>query len=260
MRSPHGPWPVILCLTTVVLTMAAGSSLAATPNPEQRFREATALMRGGDIPGALRIYRELASAGDASVNLYWNWAQAAAARGQAGEAVWALLRGRDTGAADAAMEREIERLREALHLDAAELDPVPTARLGRLIRRWHLASVAMLLVLASLGFHTAARRSSLAWLKPAAWVMVVPGVGIALVGLAVTASRPTAVVTTRDARLLDAAAPGASVVATLREGEVVPVLDAAGEFLRIQDSSGARGWVRTTEAWRLDQVAPPDHR
>lgn len=243
-------------LALAVLGITAGTARAAATGPEQRFREATTFMRGGDVPGALAIYRELAAGGHESVNLYWNWAQGAAARGQTGETMWALLRAREAGPADAAVEREIERLRQTLHLELAELNPVPTAGLGRIIRRFHLGTIAGLLLLASLGFHALARRRlPLLWPKVAGWAAPTLGLTLAVLTFAAAASRPTAVITTRDAALLDAASPTASSVATLREGEVVPVLDTAGSFLRVQDSSGARGWVRASDAWSL--ARPP---
>lgn len=248
-------WGAML-VALVVLGIAVGSAWAAVTGPEDRFREATALMRGGDVPGALAIYRELAAAGHESTNLYWNWAQGAAARGQVGEAEWALLRARETGPPDPAVEREIERLRQILHLERAELNPVPTAGLARVIRRFHLDALGGLLVLASLGFHALARRRPrVRWSPPAAWVTVTVGLALAMLSFVSAASRRTAVVVTPNASLFDAASPTAGAVASLREGEVVPILDVAGGFLRVQDSSGARGWVRTSDAWSLD--APP---
>ena len=129
----------------VLLIAGAGPLPAAAPGPEERFREGTALLRSGDIPGGLAVFRELASSGHESVNLYWNWAQGAAVRGRAGEALWALLRAREVGPRDAAAEREIERLRLALQLDRAELNPVPTVALSRVARSWHFQLVAWVL-------------------------------------------------------------------------------------------------------------------
>jgi hypothetical protein len=213
-------------------------------------------MRSGDVPGALAVYRELAAAGHESTNLYWNWAQGAASRGRAGEAMWALLRAREIGPADTAVEREIERLRQTLNLERAELSPVPTAGLARALRRFHLGTLGGLLLVVSLGFHALARRRpSLRWPRAAAWVAATLGLALALLTFAGAASRQTAVVVTPNASLLDAASPTAGAVASLREGEVVPVLDTAGSFLRVQDSSGARGWVRTSDAWSL--ATPP---
>ena len=42
---------------------------------------------------------------------------------------------------------------------------------------------------------------------------------------------------------------------TLREGEVVPVLEASGDYLRVEDSSGARGWALAADVRRLDGPA-----
>ena len=56
-------------------------------------------------------------------------------------------------------------------------------------------------------------------------------------------ARPTGVVVRRGAPMLDAASPTAEAVGTLREGEVVPVLERSGAYVRVEDSSGVRGWA-----------------
>lgn len=230
---------------------------AAAASPDERFRESTALLRAGDIPAGVDILRELAATGHESVNLYWNWAQGATARGHTGEALWALLRAREVGPHDTAVEREIERLRTALRLEVTEINPVPTAGLARAARDWHLgalsAGLAGLSVLLRL---IAWRRYTLRW--PTVGSGVAAGFALALVAVVVVGatSRPTAVVTARDAALWDSASATARPIANLREGEVVTVHDSADSFLRIQDSSGARGWARTSEVWVLDR--PPD--
>ena len=51
----------------------------------------------------------------------------------------------------------------------------------------------------------------------------------------------------RGTPLLEAASPTAEPVGTLREGEVVPILQRSGGYVRIEDSSGARGWARAEQ-------------
>lgn len=239
-----------------LLVAGAGVLMAAAPGPEERFREGTALLRSGDIPGGLTVFRELASSGHESANLYWNWAQGAAARGRAGEAMWALLRAREVGPRDVAAEREVERLRLALQLDHAELNPVPTAALDRVARTWHFQLVALVLFAFALHLRILYwRRAALRWPAVASLIAMLVALALAVATFAGSSARATAVVTARDVSLLDAASSSARTVATLREGEVVPVFDAAGEFMRIQDSSGARGWVRSADVWPL--AAPP---
>ena len=240
----------------VLLIAGAGPLPAAAPGPEERFREGTALLRSGDIPGGLAVFRELASSGHESVNLYWNWAQGAAVRGRAGEALWALLRAREVGPRDAAAEREIERLRLALQLYRAELNPVPTVALSRVARSWHFQLVAWVLFAFALHLRIFYwRRAALRWPTVASLIALLVGLALAAATFAGSSARPTAVVTARNVCLLDAAVANARTVATLREGEVVSVFDSAGEFLRIQDSSGARGWARSSDIYRLDE--PP---
>jgi hypothetical protein len=243
----------------LILALAAalaGVQASSAATPPVKFKEATERVQAGDVQQGLAIYRELAATGFESGSLYWNWAQAAASKGALGEALWALLRGNAMGAGDGASRREIERLRQAANLDAAELAPEPLSSLAAITRRLHLDLLAAVLLLASLAAHFAARALPLSrWPVGATWLSLALGLALVALVLVGALARPTAVVVRRGVPLADAASPTASVLATLREGEVVPVLDASGAYLRIQDSSGARGWVTTADVWRLDR--PP---
>jgi len=137
-----------------LLLAAAGA--AAGPG-EDRFREANDLVRSGDYPKAIGIYGELARSGAESATLYWNWAQAATARGAHGESLWALLRARELDPGDRAVARDVERLREALNLDKAEVAPEPLAVASRFARRYRLDLVALVLLALSLAAHGAGR-------------------------------------------------------------------------------------------------------
>ena len=75
--------------------------------------------------------------------------------------------------------------------------------------------------------------------------------------MAASFARPTAVVVRRGAPLLDAASPTAEATGSLREGEVVPVLQASGAWLRIEDNAGARGWAHADDVRRLDAAPAP---
>jgi hypothetical protein len=225
--------------------------------PAERFRDANEAARGGDYPKAIAGYQELASSGTESASLYWNWAQAASARGTAGEALYALLRARALDPGDRAVAREIERQRQAANLDAAEIEPEPLAALARWCRRLHLATAAIALAGLSLALHAAGR--FLRWRSRTWWAAAMgAAVMVGSLPLAASLARPTAVVVRRTAPLLESASQSAAAVGTLREGEVVPVLDDGGAFLRVEDSSGARGWAHVADVRRLDRApAPP---
>ncbi len=139
-----------------LLAAALASPLLAAPAAE-RFRQANDLVRSGDYPKATAVYGELAASGQESASLYWNWAQAATARGASGEALWALLRARELDPGDRAVARDVERLRESLNLDPAEIAPEPLAAAGRASRRFHLDLVALGLLVLSLGAHALLR-------------------------------------------------------------------------------------------------------
>jgi len=232
------------------------AALAAPRVAEDRFREGTAAINKGDLPAGIAIYRELAASGAESAALYWNWAQAASARGSLGEALWAVLRARELDPGDGAIAREADRLRQDANLDPAEIAPEPLAGLARFERRFHVGQLALLLLAASVLFHGIARLRSVArWPVAAAWTSLALGLALAIVPVAASFAAPTAVVVRRGEPLLDAASPTANSLGTLREGEVVLVLAESGAYLRVRDSSGASGWVPVAGAWRLDR--PP---
>lgn len=241
----------------LALAIGAGwATGAAVASPGERFREAAGAVRSGDYPKATSIYRELASSGVESASLYWNWAQAASARGAVGEALWALLRGREVEPGDGAVRRDIERLREAANLDAAELSPEPLAALALASRRFHLGMAALVALAASVVLHAAGRVAGRG--QPlAALLALAVGLALALAPLAGSFARPTGVVLRRGAPLLESASPSAEAVGSLREGEVVPILAESGPYLRVEDSSGARGWAVAEDVGRLDRSPRP---
>lgn len=246
----------LLCLA---LGAAALSAAATGADPAERFRKAGALARASDYPRALLAYRELAAQGHESASLYWNWAQAAAARGASGEALWALLRGRELEPGDRALQRELERLRENANLDAAEVQPEPLGSLARSSRHLHLDLAALVLLALSLVGHAWTRLGSS---RPAprrlAWGALGLGLLLAAVPLLGSLARPTAVVAVRGAALYDAASPTAAALGTLREGEVVPILERSADYVRIEDGSGARGWAHVGEVWPLERPPAPE--
>ena len=154
------------------------------------------------------------------------------------------------------MARDVERLREALNLDPAEIAPEPLAAAARFARRFRLDLLAAGLLALSVLAHLLARTVPGApWARRAAWAAFVAGLALAAVPIAGSFARPTAAVVRRGAPLVDAASPSAEAVGALREGEVVPVLQASGDWLRVEDNAGARGWAHAEDVRRLD--APP---
>jgi hypothetical protein len=238
--------------------LVAGAAAAGGVPGGERFREANDLARAGDYPKAIALYEELAAGGQESASLYWNWAQAAAARGAPGEALWALLRARDLDPGDRAVAREIERRREASNLDPAEIAPDLWAGWARSSRRYHLDLLGALLVLLSVPLHAAIR------LRPGArgatallGLALSLGLVLTLASAASSLTRPVGVVVRRGATLLDAASPTAETLGTLREGEVVPILEGSGDYVRVEDSSGARGWALAPDVRRLQGPIAP---
>jgi tetratricopeptide (TPR) repeat protein len=239
-----------------LLAVAIAGTALADP-AEDRFREANDLVRAGDYPKAVALYQQIASSGQESASLYWNWAQAAAARGAQGEALWALLRARELDPGDRAVARDVQRLREALNLDPAEIAPEPLAAVGRFARRFRLDLVALALLALSLVAHGLVRLGSGRRVAGrTAWSALALGLLAAAVPVAPSFARPTAAIVRRGAPLLDSASPTAETTGSLREGEVVPVLESSGEWVRVEDNAGARGWAQVADARRLD--VPPE--
>lgn len=241
------------------LLLATGLAIPAyaAAGADAAFDDANAKARAGDYPKAIAGYQAVASAGRESASLYWNWAQSAAARGTPGEALWALLRAREVEPADRAVSREIDRLRQAVNLDAAELNPDPLAGTARVVRHYRIDLVAAALLAASVLLHAAARVRGDDSLRTAAVVVFILGGIAGAAPLAAAFARPSAVVVKRGAPLLDSASPTAEIAGALREGEVVPVLAESGDYLRIEDSSGARGWAAALDVRRLDRPPAP---
>jgi len=235
----------------------AAHAHAADGTPHALFRKAGERARAGDFPAAIAIYQELAAGGDESASLYWNWAQAAAARGSMGEALWALLRARELDPGDRAVARDIDRLRESASLDRAELAPDPLASLRRVSRRFRLDVIALLLLAISLVAHAGVKWRRTRSLVPVAWTTLAVGVAVAVLPIAGGFAHPTGAVVRRGAPLFDAASPTAENVGTLREGEVLPILESSGGYVRVEDSSGARGWALASDVRPLTSAPSP---
>jgi hypothetical protein len=242
-----------------VAAVAIARLASAQDAPEDRFRRANDLARAGDLPKAVEAYEALATEA-ASAPLFWNWAQAARARGAAGEALWALLRARDLDPGDRAVAREIDEVRGELGLDAAEIAPEPFSALGRFGRRYALDWLAAALLFLSIAAQVLGRGGRAPRAAALAWSAAALGLLAAAPVLLGALERPQGVVVRRGAPLLPAASPTAESAGTLREGEVVPLLDVSGGYVRLEDSSGARGWARREDVRPLRSAGSPQPR
>lgn len=236
---PRSP---LLLLATLLACLASAQSEA----PENVFRRGNEHAARSRWDDALVEYNRLAKEGVKAPSLYWNWAQAASASGRKGEALWALMRGRELTPADSGMIREVERLRGELGLDPSEVSLGFLGDLRMLARRFRfdaLASVAFLISMAA-----AMGKKSRSFLSLVALL-----VGLLLGAPFVAGSwrEPRGVVVQKDAPLMDVARTDAVALANLREGEVVPLLGEEGEYVKIQDASGARGFAHKDDVRRI---------
>jgi hypothetical protein len=242
-----------LAAAVATFVLLALSAPGRADTADERFRAAGEQLRAGDAPRAIAIYRELAASGIESASLYWNWAQAASSRGEVGEALWALLRARAIDPGDRALPREIERLRESANLDAAEIAPEPLAVLDRASRRFRLGWIVVALAAVSIASHVCVRvLPAHRWPGPVAWATLALAVVLGALPLAGSLARPTGVVVRRGAPLLDSASPTGAAIGALRQAEVVPLLERTTSYVRVEDSSGARGWAHADDVWPLE--------
>ena len=224
-----------LLLATLVWAPSAGAQTEAPSTVFRRGNESAARSRWDD---AILEYRRLAGEGVRAPSLYWNWAQAASAGGRKGEALWALMRARDLAPTDASMIREVERLRTELGLDPSEISLGFLGDLRMVARRFRFDAFAIAAFLLSMILMTGNKRRA-----PLSLGSLVLGLLLIAPFFAGSWREPRAVVAQKDAPLMDAARNDAVALANLREGEVVPLLGLEGEYVRIQDASGARGFA-----------------
>jgi len=233
---------------SLLLLAALWPALAAAQAeaPEAAFRRGNEHAARSRWDEAIVDYGGLARNGVKAPSLYWNWAQAAAASGRKGEALWALMRGRELTPGDSSMVRDIERLRGELGLDPSEVSLGFLGDLRMLARRFRFDALALIAFLVSIV--TAMGKKSRSALSLSAL-----GVGLLLGAPFVAGSwrEPRGVVVQKDAPLIDVARNDAVALANLREGEVVPVLGEEGEYVKIQDASGARGFAHKDDVRRI---------
>lgn len=214
--------------------------------PAAVFRRGNESAARSQWDAALEAYGVLEKQGVRAPSLYWNWAQTAAAAGRKGEALWAALRARELAPADASLSREIERLRAELGLDPSEVSLGLLGDLRVQARRFRLDLVAAGFFVVSLGAligkkpRTALSRAAL-----------LAGALLALPFFAGAWREPRGVVVQKDAPLLDIPRHDAIALANLREGEAVPLLASEGDYVRIQDASGARGFAHKDDVRKI---------
>jgi len=226
--------------------MAEAQAQAAGEAPTAVFRRGNESAARSQWDQALSAYAELEKQGVRAPSLYWNWAQTAAAAGKKGEALWAALRARELAPADPSLSREVERLRAELGLDPSEVSLGLLGDLRVQARRFRLDLAAMVFLALSLG--------ALLGKKPRTTLSrgaLLVGVLLALPFFGGAWRESRGVVIQKDAPLLDIPRDDAIALANLREGEAVPLLAFEGDYVRIQDASGARGFAHTDDVRKI---------
>lgn len=236
---------LLLAMALLSATLVHAQAKAAEA-PTAAFRRANESAARSQWDEALAAYAQLEKTGPHAPSLYWNWAQTASASGRKGEALWAALRARELAPTDSSLNREIERLRGELGLDPSEISLGLLGDLRVYARRFRLDIVAILMFLVSIGVlvgkkpHPGASRAAFA-----------AGALLALPFLLGVWREPRGVIVQKDAPLLDIARNDAIALANLREGEAVPLLAEEGEYVRIQDASGARGFAHRADVRKI---------
>ena len=235
------------CAALVTGLLLAPKPVAAqSPTPDDIFRRGNEHASKGRFEDALAEYGRLEKSGVLAPSLYWNWAQVASATGKKGETLWALLRAQELSPTDPGVLREVERVRLELGLDLAETSLGLLGDLRFLARRHRFDGLALLCAMASLALLAGRmpRRGLSRLLILAALLLALPHV----VG---RWSEPRGVVIQTNAPLVDIPRADAVALTKLREGEVVPLLGEEGEYVKIQDASGARGFAHKSDVRRV---------
>jgi len=224
----------------------ATPAFAEAEAPAAVFRRANENAARSRWDDASADYGRLVANGVRAPSVYWNWAQAASARGRKGEALWALLCAQALSPTDSSIGRELERLRAELGLDPSEvsLGLVGDARVMALRLRFDWLAVAALL-LSMISLFRKEPRRSLSLVSSLVGVLLISPV------LAASLGERRGVVVQKDAPLVDRPSQEAVALANLREGEVVPLLGEERDYLRIQDASGARGFAHQNDVRKL---------
>jgi hypothetical protein len=232
----------------MVLLLAPLVRAQSTPpeTPAAVFRRANENAARSQWDEALAAYAQLEKTGSRAPSLYWNWAQTAAAGGRKGEALWALIRARDLHPADSSLNREIDGLRGELGLDPSETSLGLLGDLRVSARRFRLDIVAAVMFFVSIG--ALIGRKPRPGISRAAFAA---GALFALPFLLGVWRETRGVIIQKDAPLLDIPRNDAIALANLREGEAVPLLGDEGDYLKIQDASGARGFAHKSDVRKI---------
>ena len=126
VKLPRGLW-VAVAVGCCSWRLRCSCRVAAGAIPRSRRSRP----RAGDYPRAIAIYDSLAASGFESAALYWNWAQAASARGSVGEALWADAARARAGSFGSCGESRHRAAARGSDLDRAELAPDPLATFAR---------------------------------------------------------------------------------------------------------------------------------
>lgn len=235
-----------LLLATLLWAPAQAQAQNSEAAPTAVFRRGNENAARSQWDAAIEAYAALEKQGVRAPSLYWNWAQTSGAAGRKGEALWAALRARELAPADASVGREIQRLRAELGLDPSEVSLGLLGDLRVQARRLHLDLAAAVFLVVSLGALLGKRPRTT--LSRAA---LLTGGLLTLPFLAGAWREPRGVVVQKDAPLLDIPRNDAIALANLREGEAVPLLGFEGDYVRIQDASGARGFAHKDDVRKI---------
>ena len=230
----------------VLIGLLLPALLSAQPqSPVDQFRRANENAANGRLQDALLEYARIEQAGVRAPALYWNWAQVATATGRQGEALWALLRAGQLLPSDPSVQRETERVRQELGLDPAEASLGLLGDLDLLSRRGRFDLMALACVCLSLALLARKRPAGISpFLVFAGLLLLLPfGLG--------RWRDPRGVVIQKEAPLLDSPRIDAVTLAHLREGEAMPILGEEGEYLKVQDASGARGFALKSDVRKI---------
>jgi len=250
--------PLVLLLLPAIASAQRGQTL------EQLFEAGNQAAFAGDHEAAIRHYQRLVEAGVEDADLSFNLGTVYAQSGQYGRAIQHFERALRFDPGDDDAQKSLEDARDVLITRRAEAEGEAVLDEGRgfgedLVRPFHEPLLAILLLVLELlffGFWLLRRRAARGKLGLTIGAVVVGTLFLA-VGLGLLTKRgffrdgePAVVVRDR-AELREGPDPRAARRGVAREGESAAILDADGDFLRVELGSGARGWLAKSDVGRI---------
>ena len=227
----------------------------AAPAAESEFAEANRMYEKGRYAEAATAYQKLVDRGERTAGIYYNLGTAAFKAGQPGRAIAAYRQAERFDPRDADLRANLAFARQKVNGD--QVVPVPWWRRGlaRLtLNEWSVLAVAAWWGWFGLLLQRQARPEKRAATQGTTWTFGVLAVVTASLLAAATWERlglKSAVVVVREAVVRFGPLEESQVATQMPDGTELVVLEARGDWLRVEAPNGTAGWVRRNQVSEL---------